>query len=165
MWWQVRWGQWLPSHSCCWGPAAKKRLQALCQYRVFNHWADMKSSWGTAAMGTIFLWLSFSDDDDDDDGNNNNNKHNHKQLTHWTPWPCRQSLKIQRSRLLSPSTRHSTLSHPVKTGQVLFIIAGGLTGDFYFLLRLSFPIFSIFYMRMHCFYTSKKKKKNTEDHF
>ena len=24
-------------------------------------------------MGTVFLWLSFSDDDDDDDGNNNNN--------------------------------------------------------------------------------------------
>ena len=33
----------------------------------------MKSSWGTVAMGTVFLWLSFSDDDDDDDGNNNNN--------------------------------------------------------------------------------------------
>lgn len=26
-----------PSHSCCWGTAAKKRLQAVCTYNVLNH--------------------------------------------------------------------------------------------------------------------------------
>lgn len=104
----------------------KKRLQVLCnKYKVLNGVAHDVLH-GSGAMATISIGFSFNVDGDDDD--------DIKTVYPWTYWPCHQSLKIQRSKFLSPSTRHLILSCTVNTGQILLVIAGGKRSGSHLLL-------------------------------